>query len=252
MLRIFRNLRQESLTRKNIGRYLLYALGEILLVVIGILIALEINNRNQDRIDADTEQIYLSGLKEEFETSKSKLAELISVNQQNYSGAIQILKNIKNPNLSEEKLSTLLYQTFSYDVAFNPNNSLLNEMISSGKLKTLQNTELRKMLTNWLSTLEDISRQEIALEKERNSVLDHLRTDSYSLHTLLDHSGVSTELGLPSTPTALSNMKLFQSTAFENNVLMFVLTTRGTEQAHYLPLMADIERILDLIDKELD
>lgn len=49
MLKIFRNLRKGSLLGSKTGKYLAYALGEITLVVIGILIALQINNQNEDR-----------------------------------------------------------------------------------------------------------------------------------------------------------------------------------------------------------
>lgn len=48
MIRIFRKNRQEASLRRNIANYLLYAIGEILLVVIGILLALYINNRNEE------------------------------------------------------------------------------------------------------------------------------------------------------------------------------------------------------------
>ena len=47
-MKIFRRIRQKLLIDYKLGRYLLYALGEIILVVIGILIALQINNRNQE------------------------------------------------------------------------------------------------------------------------------------------------------------------------------------------------------------
>ena len=49
MLRFFRTLRQRLLAENRVNRYLLYAVGEILLVVIGILIALQIDNWNEDR-----------------------------------------------------------------------------------------------------------------------------------------------------------------------------------------------------------
>jgi uncharacterized membrane protein YgaE (UPF0421/DUF939 family) len=47
MLRFFRQLRQRLLTQNRISKYLLYAIGEIVLVVIGILIALQVNNYSE-------------------------------------------------------------------------------------------------------------------------------------------------------------------------------------------------------------
>ena len=49
MIKIFRKIRQNSLMENKTGKYLKYAIGEIVLVVIGILIALQINNWNETR-----------------------------------------------------------------------------------------------------------------------------------------------------------------------------------------------------------
>lgn len=50
MIKFFRKIRQKLLSENNFNKYLVYAIGEIVLVVIGILIALQINNWNQKRI----------------------------------------------------------------------------------------------------------------------------------------------------------------------------------------------------------
>ncbi len=50
MIKFFRKIRQKTLTKNKFGKYLTYAFGEIVLVVIGILIALSINNWNEARI----------------------------------------------------------------------------------------------------------------------------------------------------------------------------------------------------------
>lgn len=67
MIAFFRKIRKKLLSKKKVSRYLAYASGEILLVVIGILIALGINNLNQRRINRNIEQVYLAGLEGEFE-----------------------------------------------------------------------------------------------------------------------------------------------------------------------------------------
>lgn len=254
MFKFFRKIRRSLLAAGKTRQYVKYALGEIALVVIGILIALQINNWNQNRIDEKNERIYLIGLKEEFQISKRKLQELIAVNRQNYQGAQKILAYATSgrDSLNELTLSNLLYQTFSADIAFNPNNSFLQEMINSGNLKTLSNPALRTQLTNWISTLEDISRQEEELGIQRVKVLDRFRTNDTSLRTIFIQAGVDDNLGLPAPADTLSNLPLLDSTAFENNVLMFLITSQATEQAHYQPLMKELEAIVHLIDQELE
>ncbi|MFD2915819.1 DUF6090 family protein [Psychroserpens luteus] len=67
MIKFFRKIRQKTLTEDKFGKYLTYAIGEIVLVVIGILIALQINNWNQDRIEHKGTEVLLSNLKLEVE-----------------------------------------------------------------------------------------------------------------------------------------------------------------------------------------
>lgn len=253
-MKFFRRLRNKLIFDNNYTKYLKYAFGEIVLVVIGILIALQINNCNQQRINNNTEQIYLSGLKVEFETSKVKLEELININIKNYTGAKKILElTSSNDNPIEESIySNLLLNTFSDDIAFNSNNSLLFEMINSGNLKNLTNTELRKKLTNWISTLEDIARQEEELSNQRVKVLDMFRSDQYSLSTVFQLTGVNDDLGLPYAKHDSNNLALLSSKEFENNILLFVITSIATERTHYQPLMDDLNAILKLINKEIE
>ena len=73
MLKFFRKIRQKLLSQNQVTRYLIYALGEILLVVIGILIALGVNNWNQDRISEQREEKILHGLYLEFNAAAIEL-----------------------------------------------------------------------------------------------------------------------------------------------------------------------------------
>ncbi|MCA8975261.1 MAG: hypothetical protein KDC98_11095 [Planctomycetes bacterium] len=66
MLHLLRRLRRSLLQQKALRSYCLYALGEVLLVVIGILIALQINNWNNDRVDRRSEAKYLENLERDL------------------------------------------------------------------------------------------------------------------------------------------------------------------------------------------
>lgn len=69
MIKIFRNIRQNLLAEGKTTKYLKYAIGEIVLVVIGILIALQINNWNEDKADQKKEINYLKSIKNEMESN---------------------------------------------------------------------------------------------------------------------------------------------------------------------------------------
>lgn len=254
MLKFFRKIRRGLIAEKKVGNYVLYAIGEIVLVVIGILIALAIDNANEDSIKHKKQQVYLIGLKKEFETSQNKLKTLIAVNKKSYEDSKAIIGFMQDPDCSpnEEELSNLLYNALAFDISYNPNNSLLEEMINSGSLKDLSNPHLRVLLTNWISNLDDISKQEAMLDHERDQIINMFRTNENSIKTIYDLTGVSDDLGLPVATELLSNLALLQSTEFENNLLMFILTSITTETMHYAPLMQSMDEILATIEGEIE
>jgi len=254
MIKFFRKIRQQLIAEKRISQYLLYALGEIVLVVAGILIALAINNGNEQRLTRDKEQVYLKGLQEEFKVSQYKLKNLIALNQQNLEGARALLGFMTDSTTltDEAAFSKLIYSTLAYDIAFNPNNSLLNEMINSGSLRDLSSPELRRRLTNRIATLEDVARQEQDQEEERTRILHTFLSDRYSIRTVLQQADQATGgLDLSASAQSHSNLALLQSRSFENHLLLFLLACKGTTDQHYRPLMEELNRILELVQTEI-
>ena len=73
MIKFFRQIRYDLMEKNKTGRYFKYAIGEIILVVIGILIALSINNWNSNRIQKQKESLLLSELNNEFKANKIQL-----------------------------------------------------------------------------------------------------------------------------------------------------------------------------------
>jgi len=71
MIKFFRHIRQRMINENRITKYLLYAIGEIFLVVIGILIALQVNSWNQGRKDTELVRIRLSELVQDLELDRS-------------------------------------------------------------------------------------------------------------------------------------------------------------------------------------
>ena len=73
MVKLFRTIRQKLLQSGKLKSYAAYALGEIFLVMIGILLALQINNWNEERKDRIKENKVLASLLEDFRYSQSKI-----------------------------------------------------------------------------------------------------------------------------------------------------------------------------------
>ena len=77
MLRFFRQLRQRFLTESRFSKYMLYAVGEIMLVVIGILIALQVNNYSESENTRARELIFLKGLRSDLQLNLNELERCI-------------------------------------------------------------------------------------------------------------------------------------------------------------------------------
>lgn len=77
MIKFFRRIRQKLLSESKFSKYVLYAIGEIILVVIGILIALQINNWNEDKKNKRTEESLLVELKSNLQVNEERLIESI-------------------------------------------------------------------------------------------------------------------------------------------------------------------------------
>ena len=162
MVRFFQKIRQNLLRENRITRYLLYALGEIILVVIGILIALAINNSNEQRKDRDKERLVLLQLQEEYQANLSQLEEKMGMRQQMIASINRILYYIDHP---EQAMTDSLVAHFSYlimDPTFDP---IQNDLTVSGNVRLLRNESLKKLLTRWTSEVVQLTEVELQWQK---------------------------------------------------------------------------------------
>ncbi|UAM99084.1 hypothetical protein K8354_04465 [Polaribacter litorisediminis] len=135
------------------GRYLKYAIGEIILVVIGIIIALQINNSNELRKEKDQETIILSDIKEDFLATRLNFLETIKNQERSILGSRDLIDAIEaqdysiHPDLIRKYI---LRGAFSHHPAIAITGSY-NAIIGSGKTSIIKNKELLKALANFSS-----------------------------------------------------------------------------------------------------
>lgn len=108
MIKFFRKIRQKTLTENKFGKYLTYAIGEIILVVIGILIALNINNWNEERKDQNKLLNIYSLIYNDIENDKQQLIRIVAFNNQQKSVFDKVLHDSITPDLLDQGLSRLL------------------------------------------------------------------------------------------------------------------------------------------------
>ena len=102
MIKFFRNIRHQLINQGKTSNYLKYAIGEIVLVVVGILIALSINNWNQDRQDNISELNFYLNFKEQLTEDMYEIKGNIIYNDtliKQFEYAVQIIENNDRSNL---------------------------------------------------------------------------------------------------------------------------------------------------------
>lgn len=139
MLRFFRHIRKSLMEKDQIRRYIWYALGEIFLVVLGILIAIQVSNWNEKRILQESAAYHLSLLSQDLDEDKDLLSELIQVFEQrelSIERLLDVFKGIESMThqLPEDMISLQL------EYNFKPRNSGLNVLVNTGEIGALQVT----------------------------------------------------------------------------------------------------------------
>ena len=127
--------------KNKTGKYLKYAIGEIVLVVIGILIALQINNWNENKKEKRQELKQLIALKLEFKKNIITFDSITKHHLEN-EDATQKLINAKNENYTLETLDSLFFKTI-YNYNFDPSRGIYNSLINSGQIELISNELLK-------------------------------------------------------------------------------------------------------------
>jgi len=238
------------LTENKFSKYILYAIGEIALVMIGILLALQVNNWNENRKIRTTEQQYLLALKEEFNFNKEELKNVIHRNKLNFDYALIILDNTgpENPKITDKNFGELLTKSFSYETQFDPSQGVLDEIVNSGKLVFLSNQELKFALTSWSGQLKRVKLQELELLTMRSRTIEMVRNKA-NLRKVLAH--VLEKKGIKQTKFKQGNLHLLKSVAFEGHITGFVTMSQSLNNYSYHKLVEEIDKILLLIDNEI-
>jgi hypothetical protein len=248
MLRFFRQIRQRLLTDNKFSKYLLYAIGEILLVVIGIMIALQIDNWNEQRKDSvkekeyltlltlelKTEIQYLKNLKEEFETTEKSLKRIRNQWQSGNStirDSIQYIRDFASmgfisPWYIEPVTWTLLQQTG--DLSLIRDNDLKNELF-------VYNSTLKKTADNYLQFPMEMVKQ-VRREMDMPFINDN-KTMDFINPVILDPS-----IDLDRKEIFHHGEVFNQIWAYRMNLLPLAVALSNVSSAQQLLLAAVLER----------
>ena len=234
MIKLFRNIRKQLIEKGNIQKYLLYAIGEIFLVVIGILIALQINNWNNQKLLNRTELRIYENIKNQVIEDAELLEGVIEYNTFYYEQYVYANTIVEQNDRNKiDSLFKIVPNILRYS-DFNKSGNIYQNLINSGDLKLLKNEEI----------IERIQRLE-----ELYIYVNRLEENHYQVILGYGAKGIIDNLNF--TTGHIERPDEIYSFQFQNLLYTFMDMSREKNDV-YSRALNEIQMISKLIDLELN
>ena len=237
----------------RVSKYILYAIGEIVLVVIGILIALQINNSNEVKKQRATELHYLKNLKTDLKMNIAHIEDYIKTRKGAISSANSILEHFEGKPIEDyEAFSAHTINIYTWRRFFQINNTF-QELMNSGNLALISNDSIKDLYLN-METLYKVMKDEeehfrfdseILLYEPNYSTIDLnpvVKVFTYNISN--GEAGEKVELPTQQYDAMLKDLK--QKNGFVMAVYEFSVMNGHLEDMKTMSL-----QLIDLIDEEL-
>jgi len=244
--------------KNKIGRYFKYAIGEIVLVVIGILIALQINNWNEQRKESSKEQAILKRLEKEFTSNKEQLQDKIQLRNTLIENCRRLLEYFDAPE-NATRDSIFVYLNTVQPPTFDP---IQNDLVSSGNIEILKNEALKQLLVNWSTDVIQLQEVEQVFFKFCQEIVYPYTNEigiqrdlAYSFFkdvpkNLLDPKQI--ENLIPGNSKLITRTKndILSDSKFEGQIA-WALTLNMFNNQESQTLLKRIDRILEVLDSQI-
>lgn len=244
MIKFFRKIRQNLIMENQMGKYFKYAIGEIILVMIGILLALQVNDWNTKRLLQSKEQVYLKQIRISLNNDLERIKEVKEFNALKTSkiDSTFIVLEQSNPERYVPAIADYMLVMNEFDV-FEPNAIAFDNMIASENIDLITNMDLRKNLSLYYQGRKLNLTQERIKETTRQFV-DDIMPKMGNKQLLKQFTQRDSHL------PDISEVNIHSDTQVYTNLFNMTLVIDG--QNEYLEITTeDIKGLLDLIDKNL-
>jgi len=229
------------------------------IVIVGsILLAIWLENLNEDRKDRAKEQKILKELKSEYLANLRQLDEKTSMRNEMIESAHNILNYIDYPMEANRDSLLMFVSSILRDPTFDP---VQNDLISSGNIRLLRNDSLRRMLSNWTTEVYQLQEVELGWQKVRTDIganlgitlgiardfTDMLWKDGYTPVEALDPT-LKIKRQIRATKTPVSLEAILNSRELEG-FAAYVITWNQVANIQGYALRTRIEAILSQINK---
>jgi len=208
MIKFFRHIRKEQMEKGKTSKYFKYAFGEIILVVIGILIALQINNWNEANKETETEKVYIKNIIRDL-NNQLKSIEIHQKREEEYFEVSQdILENYYETNFLT--LDSAFFDKgtrLTIRVTFSINDPTFTDLVSSGNIKLIKDVVKKDQIIQYY---QDLERIEKIIQNNNSLLVDQNFSQVYLKHGYLAPSAFE-GYKLLISETKISNQLLSQS-----------------------------------------
>lgn len=187
MINFFRKKRKSLANENRSLKYARYAVGEIILVVFGILIALSLNNWNDLRKNKAKEKVILQKLKSEYTSNLKQLNQKISMRKDAAESSVWLLKRFDLNDFNEKRDSidyhiarTLFYPTYD------PNTGITDELINTGNIYIVDNDTIKTFLANWSASVIDLKQDEFTYEVFVSTIYTPFLIENYQFRNIVN------------------------------------------------------------------
>ena len=253
MFTLLRKVRHSLIKAGSTQRYLLYAFGEIILVVLGILIALQINNWNIANKNQQKEVKILKSLKDDFQSNLNELVQVSSTLPVELSRLYFNLDHFgtSNNEFSRAEIDSMINTGF---IITDLVDGALNSVLNSDQLELISNDSLRFMLTRFPSSVRKFKQHET---HHLGTIIDMQRPMLEQYVSLLDlprdmlaWMGMSDIEQLKINVPKSNFVGLLNDLSYQNIIIARIYNS----QVHYdntEVLIGEVHSILNLIEKGL-
>ena len=261
MIKFFRKIRYNLMSENKTGKYFKYAIGEIVLVVIGILIALSINNWNEERKERNKEINYLKNLKVDLQNEILNSQEFAAYHFRKVQASSELINGDAPKNIKEVQVYTDTYETVFGWKDFVPNNNTFKELLSSGNLSLIKNDSIKNGLLELEKNYASIAGNEYHMRREFEEYLYDPHVKNISVIEFFDTTtpttGLLIRLKAEDIPESKHN-KLIADAKWQNNNQTFtnglklaLMNNGGLSRKHY-DQIEYIKDLIHLIDTEIN
>lgn len=233
------------------GKYLKYAIGEIILVVIGILIALQINNWNEHRKTRATEIIFLKNIEADLKLNLVSLDAFIISRQEAIKSSKLVINYFNNPN--SINLNTFNLHSINVMVwfPFQQNDNTYQELVNSGQLSIISNKDIKDQMQNMQSSFKIIAFVENEMQQDFESYLYDPFFSIADVDLAMKNLDAQTEQRSDIPEINAEQVKtLLQNIKFKNG---FALVAYNSELliSEYTNMKETTDKLIELIEKEI-